>query len=422
MNFKKIVLQNGLTVITSPIKDSPSVTVLVMVHTGSKYETKEINGLSHFLEHMCFKGTIKRPKSSIISTELDSIGAQNNAFTSQEFTGYYAKSHPNYLDKILDVVSDIYVNPVFDPVEIEKEKGVIVEEINMYEDMPSRSVHDVFMECVYGDQPAGWSIAGTRDNVKRFNQKDFLDYRVQHYVASATTVIISGNFDEQNIIEKVEKLFSGISSDKKEGKLIIIEKQEKPNIKIRHKETDQTHIVLGIRTFDAKDKRNTTLKVLNAVLGGGMSSRLFQKLREEMGVGYYVRSSIDEYTDHGFLAVSTGVDNTRVEEVVKAVLEEMKKFTNKIVSETELKKVKDYLVGNMYLGLESSDSLAEYYAVQDILSDEIFTPAELAIKIQAVTANQVQEIAKQVFIDSGLNMAIVGNIKDKKSLETIFHF
>ena len=422
MQFKKQTLKNGLTLITVPVKDAPSVTVLVMVHTGSKYETKKINGLSHFLEHMCFKGTNRRPKASIISTELDSIGAQNNAFTSQEFTGYYAKAHPKHLNKILDVVSDIYVNPIFDPKEIEKEKGVIIEEINMYEDMPNRIVHDVFMECVYGDQPAGWNIAGKKENVLRMTRKDFLLYRAKHYVADATTVLVSGNFDEKNIKAKVEKLFKNIPMSKKVGKVKVVDKQSKPAIKIKHKKTDQTHIVLGVRTFDAKDKRNIILKVLNAVLGGGMSGRLFQKLRDEMGVGYYVRSNVDEYTDHGYLAVSTGVDNSRVEEVVKAVLGEMKRFVDEVVSEEELKKAKDYTLGHMYLGLESSDSLAEYYATQDILSDEILTPDAFAKKIQKVTAGEVQKLAKEIISDKGLNMAIVGNIKDPKALNKIFHF
>ena len=422
MNFKKAKLKNGLTIITVPMKDTPSVTVLVMVKTGSKYETKDINGLSHFLEHMCFKGTKKRPKPSMISLELDSIGSQHNAFTSQEFTGYYAKSHPKYLDKILDVVSDLYVNPTFDPKEIEKEKGVIVEEINMYEDMPNRIVHDIFMEAVYGDQPAGWNIAGTKENVRRMTQKDFLDYRKKHYVAKATTVIVSGNFNETKIKSKLEKLFSEIPTNPKGGKATVKEIQSKPNIKIKHKETDQTHIVLGVRTFDSKDKRNITLKVLNAVLGGGMSSRLFRKLREEMGVGYYVRSSVDEYTDHGYIAVSTGVDTARVGEVVKAVLGEMKRFTDELVPKPELRKAKDYIIGNMYLGLESSDSLAEYYAMQDILSDKMWTPAELAKKIQKVTGEGVQKLAKQIIKDKSLNMAIVGNIKDEKALSKIFHF
>ena len=163
MNFVKKILDNGLTLITVPLKDTTSVTVLIMVKAGSKYETKKINGLSHFLEHMCFKGTEKRPKTSMISTELDSIGSQSNAFTAQEFTGYYAKAHPAHIDRLLDIVSDLYLNPIFDPKEIEKEKGVIIEEINMYEDMPNRHVQDVFISALYGDQPAGWNVAGTKE-------------------------------------------------------------------------------------------------------------------------------------------------------------------------------------------------------------------------------------------------------------------
>ncbi len=422
MNFKKQILSNGLTVITVPIKDAPSVTALVMVKTGSSYEGKEQNGLSHFLEHMCFKGTTKRPKASDISTELDSIGSQSNAFTGHEFTGYYAKAHPDYLDTILDVVSDIYLHPVFNPADIEKEKGVIVGEMNMYEDMPQQIVNYVFMELMYGDQPAGWKILGTKENVNRMTQKDFLDYRALHYVASATTVLVSGSFDEATIAEKIEKLFSSIAIGAKSDKVATVEIQEKPQIRIKQKETDQTHIIVGMRTFDSKDKRNIPLKVLSTILGGGMSSRLFQKLREEMGVGYYVRSGIDEYTDHGYLAVSTGVDTARVQEVVIAVLAELKRLTLEIVSGAELKKAKDYLVGNMYLGLESSDSLAEYYAIQDILSDTLETPAELAAKVQAVTAEEVQDLAKQIMVDKGLNMAIVGNVQSGADLEKIFHF
>ena len=422
MNFKKQTLKNGLTVITIPIKDSLSVTALVMVHTGSKYETREINGLSHFLEHMCFKGTVKRPRAIDIATELDSIGSLSNAFTSQEFTGYYAKAHPKHLDKILDVVSDIYSNSIFDQSEIEKEKGVIIGEINMYEDIPQHVVHAEFMKLLYGDQPAGWHIIGPKENILRMTQKDFLDYRKQHYVASATTVIVSGNFEETSILPKIEKLFEGIPQDAKEGKIKTLEDQTAPQIKIKEKETDQTHIIAGVRTFDSKDKRQTVLKVLSVVLGGGMSSRLFQKLRDEMGMGYYVKAGIDEFTDHGYLAVFTGVDNARIKEAVEAVLGELKKLTLELVPELELQKAKDYLVGNMYMGLESSDALAEYYAIQDILSDELVSPDELAKKIQAVTAKDIQDVSKHIFIDAGLNMAIVGKVVDKAEIENIFHF
>jgi predicted Zn-dependent peptidase len=423
MNFHKKTLKNGLTIITIPMKDSPSVTVLVMVKAGSKYETKEINGLSHFLEHMCFKGTTKRPTALDISRELDGIGSQSNAFTGHEYTGYYAKAHPKHLDKILDVVSDIYLHQVFDEKEIEKEKGVIVEEINMYEDLPTRIVQEVFTDVLYGDTPAGRSVAGTKQNVLNMTRENFLKYRNEHYVASATTVIVAGNFDETKIDSQVEKYFEGISGSMKSDKLPVSENQTLPNIKIKQKETDQTHIMLGVRTFGAKEeKKNHVLEVLNVVLGGGMSSRLFQKLREEMGVGYYVRSGVDEFTDHGFLAVSTGVDNLRVKEVVQAILNEMKKLTTEKVSDAELQKAKDYMICNMYLGLESSDSLAEYYAMQEILDEKLLLPDELAQKIQKVTADEIQKIAAEIFRDDKLNMAIVGNIKNPDELQKIFHF
>ncbi len=422
MNFTKKTLQNGLTIISVPMKDSLSVTVLVMVHAGSKYETKEINGLSHFLEHMCFKGTVKRPTSFSISRELDGIGSQHNAFTSQEFTGYYAKAHPDHAEKILDVVSDIYLNPVFDEKEIEKEKGVIIEEINMYEDMPQMNVHDVFMKALYGDQPAGWGVAGEKEVVSRMTRNDFIEYRNKHYVASATTVIVSGNFDESVLLPKIEKSFEQISAEKKADKKPIIESQSAPIVEIKKKETDQTHIVIGLRAYDAKNKKNTALKLLNSILGAGMSSRLFQKLREEMGVGYYVRSGVDEYTDHGVLAVSTGVDVNRVPEVVSAVLSELFRFTKEIVSPEELNKAKEYIVGNMYLGLESSDSIAEYYAIQDILSDEILTPAKLVEKIRNVTSADIMEVAQEIVRNDRLAMAIVGNIKNESELREMFHF
>ena len=199
MKFNKTILKNGLRVITVPMKDNPTVTVLMMVEAGSKYETKEINGLSHFLEHMCFKGTTKRPKAIDISQELDTVGAQYNAFTSQEYTGYYAKADFKHLDLLLDVVSDMYLNPIFEDKEIEKEKGVIIEEINMYEDLPHRKVQEIFMKLLYGDQPAGWDIAGTKDNIKNIKRSDFLDYRRKHYVPSATTLVVAGRFDEKKV-------------------------------------------------------------------------------------------------------------------------------------------------------------------------------------------------------------------------------
>ncbi|MEI7480231.1 MAG: pitrilysin family protein, partial [bacterium] len=219
MNFKRKILSNGLRVVTVPMKDNPTVTVLVMVEAGSKYETKDINGLSHFLEHMCFKGTEKRPKASDISSELDGVGARYNAFTSTEYTGYYAKAEARHLDKVLDVISDMYLHPVFDEKEIEKEKGVICEEINMYEDLPQRKVEEVFNELLYGDQPAGWSIAGTKDVVRKMTREDFVKYRGKNYLPKATTLVVSGNFDEKTIIKKITTAFKGMPEGRKQTKL-----------------------------------------------------------------------------------------------------------------------------------------------------------------------------------------------------------
>ena len=417
MNFKRKILPNGLTVITVPMKDNPTVTVLVMVETGSKYGTKKTNGLSHFIEHMCFKGTVRRPTAFAISKELDSIGANYNAFTAEEFTGYYAKAAPQHTSKILDVVSDLYLHPVFDSKEIEKEKGVIVEEINMYHDMPQRHVQELFMKILYGDQPAGWGIAGTRETVRSFGREHFVRYRTAHYVAKATTVIVAGNFNEKNVIADINQKFKAISRSAPSVKAKVKEKQTKPAVLIEERKTDQSHLVLGFRGFAVTDRRTPALRVLNAVLGAGMSSRLFQKLREEMGVGYYVRSSYDTYTDHGIFSVSVGADVSRVHETLKAVLAECRRLINEKVSDDELKKTKDYLVGNLYLSLESSDELAEFYGYQEMLSRPLRRPSEIVEEIQAVTAEDVHKAARDLFKSERMNFAAVGPVKDDKKLK-----
>jgi len=419
MKFNKTTLSNGLRIITVPVKDAPTVTLFVTVEAGSKYETKNINGLSHFLEHMCFKGTTKRPNAVDTSRELDEIGAQYNAMTSQEFTGYYAKSHPKHVSKLLDVISDIYLDPIFKENEIEKEKGVIVQEILMYEDMPQRHIHDVFMDLLYGDQPAGWNIAGTIDLVKGFTKKDFVDYRNKHYVASSTIVAVAGNFDEEKIISDIKNSFNSISIGDKGDKKPVVESQNSPAIKFIQKDTDQTHLILGVRTFGSQDKRLPTLNVLNSVLGGGMSARLFQKLRDEMGICYYVRSGSDEYTDHGYLAVSAGVDSSRIEEAVSAMVEEFKRFKTESVDPKELAKAKEQIIGGLYLGLESSDAMAEFTSFQEVLRGSIITPEQHAEKISAVSAEDILGVAREIFVDKNLNLALISKKVDTSALSNL---
>ncbi len=422
MNYKKKVLKNGLRIITVLDKNSPTSTVYCLVETGSKYEVKKQNGISHFLEHMCFKGTKTRSRDQIFF-ELDSIGASNNAFTSMEYTGYYAKAHFKHTNKILDVVSDIYLNSTFPEGEMEKEKGVVVEEIKMYEDLPQRKINDVLTSLLYGNnQPAGWSIAGTPEKVRSLKREHLLDYYKDHYVPSATTVVVAGRFDEKKIIKEIEKRFATLAKSKKKEKLPVKDIQKTPQIGIRFKKTDQTHFALAVRTFNMYDKRMPVLSVLDHILGGGMSARLFKKMREELGICYYIKTNTYDLTDHGFLEILAGVPEKRLSEAVHAILEELKKLTTTLVDFAELKKVKEYIAGHLFMGLESSDDQGSFFGFQEVLRQKIKTPEEWLKEINKVTPKAILKLAKEIFRNNLLNLAIIGPIKDKKKLQKILKF
>ncbi|OGZ03276.1 MAG: hypothetical protein A2430_00355 [Candidatus Liptonbacteria bacterium RIFOXYC1_FULL_36_8] len=411
--FKKLTLKNGLRLILIPKKDAFTATTLILVEAGSKYETKEINGISHFLEHMCFKGTKKRPKALDISSELDSIGAEYNAFTGQEYTGYFAKVESSRILTALDVVSDIYVNPVFNQDEINKERGVIIEEINMYEDLPPRRVQELFMTLLYGDQPSGWDVAGRKEIIEKINQDDFLSYRSKHYVAEATIVVIAGNFNEDELVLNIREKFKGIEEGVKSKKIKTVELQDKPEVFIKNKESDQTHLVLGVRAFSLFDEKKHALSVLSDILGGGMSSRLFQKVREELGAAYYVRSEADLYTDHGILSASAGVDHRKIEKVISAIVAEFEKLTKEKVTSAELERAKEHIIGNLMISLETSDELASFYGGQEILKREMASPEELAQKIRKVTAEEIKSTAEFIFQNKKLNLAVIGPFKEE---------
>ncbi|MBP6912220.1 MAG: insulinase family protein [Candidatus Pacebacteria bacterium] len=424
MKIIQKVLSNGLRSVIVPLKDNSTVTVMVLVETGSKYESDKEIGLSHFLEHMCFKGTDKRPHAMDISRELDGLGAQSNAFTSHEYTGYYAKGEGRHFKKLIDIISDVYLNSTFPEIEIEKEKGVIVEEINMYEDMPQRHVQDLFMSLLYPDQPAGKNIAGSRESVRSFSRNDFVSYHKKHYVPKATLVVVSGGIDPQKVENEVKRIFGTIAPSKKIGKKKIFDKQTEPAVKIKEKKTDQTHLVLGFRTFSVKnEKRNPAISVLSTILAGGMSSRLFEKLREEMGVCYYVRASNDIYTDHGYFEISVGCDTKRVQEVIGVILSECIKMKTHRITEQELSKVKEYMLGNMLLELESSDAYANFYGSQAILRRTLRNPKEVERIVRNVTAKEIQQVAKQIFKDNRLNLAMIGPFtkSEEKAFKKLLH-
>ena len=420
MIFNKKTLPNGLRVVTIPLMDNPSVTVLVMVEAGSKYETKKLSGMSHFLEHMTFKGTPRRPKAVDISRELDAIGASYNAFTGHEFTGYYAKAEKSCFDTILDVVSDIYLNPLFDPKEMEKEKGVIVEEIRMYNDLPQAVAQYAFMDVVYGDQPAGRQISGTEENVRAFTRDELVTYRGDHYVASATTVFVAGAIDETEALKKVGLAFAPVSAGNKKGKEPVTDTQDESRIKAIYKETDQTHLVLGFRSFGAIDPRMPAMQVLSTVLGRGMSSRLFSRMREDLGICYYIKADNDSFTDHGVFAISAGVDNSRVDVAIKEILAQCALLKDTLVPPEELAKAKDHIAGSTMLELETSEARAEFCGSQEMVKHEIESPEALMAKVREVTAEDVRSLSRDIFVNEGLNMAIVGRFKDDAAFRPYF--
>jgi predicted Zn-dependent peptidase len=410
---KRIKLRNGLRVILAPQPGSLATTVLVAVEAGSKYETKNINGISHFLEHMCFKGTPKRPTPMDISAELDGLGAEYNAFTGQESTAYYAKAKNENFSQILDVVADMYLNPTFDAKEIEKEKGVIIQEINMYEDTPRRRVGELFMRLVYGDQPAGWDIAGRKEVIRRITRNDFIKYRSRHYVPQATVVTVSGGFGEKNAVSEIEKYFSALRSGHKSKKMKVREIQSRPRESVTFKDSDQTHMVMGFRAFGVHDERRLALQVASEILGGGMSSRLFKRVRDELGAAYYVRAEADLYSDHGLFTMSAGVDHKKIEAVIKAGLDEFARLRDELVSEKELKKAKEHLIGTLFLSLETSDEVGYFYTGQELMGLKLVSPRDLAKKIAGVTADDVRRTVRSVVKNNHLNMALIGPFKNR---------
>jgi predicted Zn-dependent peptidase len=398
---------------------NPTVTVAVFVEAGSKYETKDTSGISHFLEHVCFKGTLSRPNASDLSTELDGLGCDSNAFTGEEYTGYYAKVKASNFEKLLEIIADLYLNPIFKSEEIEKEKGVIIDEINMYDDTPTEKVDEVWMRLLYGDQPAGWPITGEREVVRNITREDIVRYRAAHYVAEATTVVISGNVDVAMALEMVAEKFKGISTGTKSSKEKILIAQEGPQVATLYKKTNQTHFLLGVHSFDVHDDRDTTATVLAGILGSGMSSRLFRRIREDVGVGYYVRAINESLTDHGYFVLSAGIANERFEEVVKVMLSELRDLKENLVGEAELSKVKEHLVGTSYLNLERSDDLAFHYGMPEIHRCEIRTPEEEEGRIRAVTAEGLRDLARTLFVEQNLNLAYIGPSKNTLRLRSL---
>ncbi len=420
-NYKKTTLKNGLRIITLPVKGTKTVSVLVLVGTGSKYETKEINGLSHFLEHILFKGTKKRPNTLKLIEPLDKIGGHYNAFTGQEYTGYWAKVDASHLDLALDWVADIYLNSKLEQAEINREKGTILQELNMYLDNPARHVYNIWNELLYGDQPAGWRIIGTEKLIKNIRRAQFIKYLREHYSSRNTIVVVAGKISRNSALAKVKKYFQTVNTALVRDKLSVKEKQNRPASLIYYKKTDQSHLCLGVRAYDIFHPDKYALGLLGVILGGNMSSRLFIKVRERLGLAYEISTGASNDTDTGFLLTKAGTDNNKIERVVKIILGEYKKIARQKISPAELRKAKDYIKGSSLISMESSDAQASFYANQELLTGKILTLEEKFDKIEAVTVNDIQRVAQDIFKPEKLNLALIGPIKDKRKFEKILN-
>lgn len=419
LSYQKTTLKNGVRVIVAPMTSTQAVTVLVLVGTGSKYETKGTNGVSHFLEHMFFKGTEKRPKAVDISSLLDGVGGEFNAFTSEEFTGYYVKVDTAHFDLALDVVSDILLHSKFDQKEIDRERGVIIEEINMNNDNPMHKIFVLWSELLFGDQPAGWPIAGTKETMAGITRKNIADYFTKQYVGDNIAVIVAGNTQNGSALRKVEDYFIPLRKGKSYEKTKVVEMQRCPAVLLQAKETDQTHICIGTRGFDLFNPKKYIAQILATILGGGMSSRMFISVRERRGLVYYISTVSDSNTDEGSIFTRAGIDNKKVEEAVRTIVAEYRKLKLKKVSSAELLKAKNYLRGRTYLGLEASDEVAEFLGGQEILENLILSPEEVLKHIDLVTALDIQEMAKEIFVPEKMNLALIGPFSDKAKFETL---
>ena len=417
MKYDIHTLPNGLRIVLAPQPGTETASVVVMTGTGSRYETERENGLAHFLEHMFFKGTKKRPSARAISEELDGVGAVYNALTAKERTAYYAKVSSRYLDQALDVISDIFLNSALPGKEIAKERGAIIQEIDMYEDMPMRTVDNVFDALIFGEaHPLGRTILGPKENIRAFKRKDFAHYLKTHYTPANTVVCIAGAFSKDKVLGKIKKNFGGLTSQDRSLFVPFIGKQTAPRVSIKEKKTDQTQLMLGVPAYPYGHKDEFTLSVLATILGGGMSSRLFLEVREKRGLAYSVHAWADKYPDTGYFVVQAGVEHAKLEKTVSTILNEFKKIKREKVSAAELEKTKAYMKGTSTLALETSDALAVNAATSLINFGRVRTLEELFKGIDKVSAADIERVSQDLFQSNKLNLAIIGPHLQKEQL------
>jgi predicted Zn-dependent peptidase len=412
--FERQTLDNGLRVLTAPMPQVPSTTCFVFLAAGSRYETEETNGIAHFSEHMFFKGTERRPTARDIGIAIDGIGGEFNAFTGKEYTGYYVKCASEHRPIALDVLTDMLRHSKFAEDEIEREKGVIVEEMNMYFDTPRDFIGGVYDELLYENQPLGWDIIGRKETVRSATRETFLDYIERWYKPSRMVVGIAGRLDD-DVRSDVERLFGDLEAaetGEPEPLKPPSDENGSPQVKVHTKQSDQAHLILGVRSRPVAHPDRYVLQVLATVLGGGMSSRLFTEVRERRGLAYYVYGINHSYTDAGSLYAQAGVDINRIDEAVTTIVAELKRIAAEPVPPDELEKARNFAKGRFVLQLENPQGLILFGLRREVLEGEAVEPDEVMAAIDAVTAEDVQRVAQELIADNRLKLALIGPFDD----------
>jgi len=420
--YEKTVFENGLTVLTNALPGTMSATVLLLVGAGSRYETKDISGLSHFLEHMFFKGGERFKDTNEVSKAIDSVGGAFNAFTGKEYVGYYVKSAYEHIDISFDVLSDMMVNAKLEDFEIDKERGVILEEYNMYQDTPMYQIGWNFERLLYGDQPMGWDQVGTKENILRFKHKDFASYKDALYTPDNIVISVAGNVEHKDIVEKVKKFFVFEDVNKKFDAKSIGGNDDSNRLYLKSKKTEQAHIMIGFPGYAETHSDYIVSKVLAVLLGGNMSSRMFLSVREKKGLAYYISTSTDAYTDCGFIATNAGVSLEGIDDAISSIIEQYKIVKDEIVSEEELVKTKEFIKGRTVLKLEDSEEYAHLLAKYAVLYGKIKTPEEIFAEIDKVTVEDLKRVANDLFDEKKLYLAIIGDYDDRERFENLMIF
>jgi predicted Zn-dependent peptidase len=413
-------LANGLRVLTAPVESAQSVTCAIMLAAGSRYETPETNGIAHFSEHMFFKGTERRPTAREISLEIDKIGGEFNAFTGKEYTAYYVKCAAESRDVALDVLVDMLRHSKFDPEEIEREKGVIIEEMNMYFDTPRDFIGGVYDDLLYGGQPLGWDIIGRKETVRAADRDTFMSYLDHWYKPSRMVVGIGGRVGD-GLVERIEELLGDLP-DAESGEPEPTEVEATngtARVRVHTKQSDQAHVCLGVHSYPLEHPDRYPLQILANVLGGGMSSRLFTEVRERRGLAYYVFGINHSYTDAGSLYAQAGVDIQRIDEAVTTIAGELRKVAEEGIPADELEKTKSFAKGRFVLQLESPHGLTMFGLRREVLERKTPDPEEIVAELDRVTGEDVARVATDLIERRAFNLAVIGPFDDASRFEQL---